>query len=305
MQSFDIHSLTVWHRLRDLTGAGIPAAARAQLQDNTFFVATCMREFAISTAPGESLQQYADNGLERLHGQAAYAFLLRTVTGLNSSIPGETNVQGQVRTAWDNWRGAAGAVRVNALNPLMHRLFADSRDIRSRYLQGIGGHSYGSLTRKLLDPNNDATILLVGAGELARSVAPFFRNYKTALWNRHAADSLLTGTDFAFAPEAADEAAAWATHVIMTTPPDNDNDAMWARNLRTSPQVESVVHLGLRRACRGNWQAVAGCHDLDDVIAFRHNQNSLRARKLLQARTACDSVALACSAASTAVKAVA
>ncbi len=290
MQDFNINHLLVWHRLRELTGVGMSDRSRTQLQAETFFVSTCMREFAVTTRQVNLPHQVAESGLQSLHGAAAYAFLLRTVTGLNSSIPGETNIQGQLRKAWDSWREAAAAQRVAMLTPLLQRLFADGSNVRRKYLQGIGGHSYGSLTRKLLNPDGDARVLLVGAGELARSVAPFFRNRQTAVWNRHAPAAGAIDTALMFAPQEIAAAAAWATHVVITTPPDSINDALWADVLRSAAQLQKVVHLGLRRACRGSWQGFAACHDLDDVIEFRRSQTSLRSMRIAQARAACDAI---------------
>ena len=294
----DINSLIVLHRTRDSGGIGMPDALRGALQKQTYFVSTCMREFAVCA--GRPAARIAGNSeLERFSGSAAYAFLLQTVTGLNSSIPGETNIQGQVRKAWDNWRACAPANLLDALDPIMHALFSDARQIRRQYLQGIGGQSYGSLTRKLLNPGPDARVLFVGAGDLARSITPYFDTFDTAYWNRHATDAATIGTRSGFAPADAIAAANWATHVVLTTPPDEDNDRHWSDLLRTSTALKQVVHLGIRRAHRGPWNLFRNdfreglpifC-DLDDIIELRQSQSSLRMLNIDRARRACDTKA--------------
>lgn len=290
MKQLEMKNLTVWHRLRDNTGAGMSSELRTELQRHCFYVATCMREFGVMyDADPAPVNTDADTCL--LYGQEAYAFLLRTVTGLNSSIPGETNVQGQVRKAWDTWRHEAGQAQVAMLNPVMHHLFTDSRTVRRQYLEGIGGTAYGSLVRKLMQPAADAKILFVGAGELAQSVAPYFSNQTTAVWNRHATDPAVLGAAHAFAPGDREAAASWATHVIMTTPPDSQNDAHWASLLSASTHLQQIVHLGLRRAQRGAWQSAGQCSDLDDLIELRQTQTSLRAARLKRAHQACDKIA--------------
>lgn len=292
MNQFDLEKLTVWHRLRDATGAGMREGLRVQLQRNTFYVATCMREFSVAYDANAALIN-ADNDrmLCRLTGQDAYAFLLRTLTGLNSTIRGETNIQGQVRKAWDGWRHKSPEETVAALNPVMHGLFADSRVIRRQYLEGIGGTSYGSLVRKILSADADAKILFVGAGDLARSIAPYFNNRDTAVWNRHATDATAVGVQLAFAPDASRAASDWATHIVITTPPDSHNDAHWVKLLMGQTAIQHIVHLGLRRAQRGGWQGFQLCKDLDDLIELRQTQSAFRNARLEQAEQACDRLA--------------
>lgn len=279
-------ALTLLHRPRDAAGNGMADTLADGMAARGFYAATCMRELALVPAdlPGGLPH---DRHTTVLHDAGAYAFLLQTTTGLNSSIPGETNVQGQLRKAWAAWRRTADPQLVMTLSPVVHRLFNDAGDIRRRYLEGIGGNSYGSLTRKLLQPTADARVLFVGAGDLARSMLPFFNSAATGIWNRHT-----PAADFApdvqrFADRAT--AATWATHIIMTTPPDSDHDTTWA-TLCADLQLP-VVHLGRRRAAPGSWANLDRFHSLDDIFDLRRSQSSMRSLQIVRARAACNSIA--------------
>lgn len=291
-----IAPLTVLHRLRDNTGEGLPDEQIALLKQRGFYAATCMRELAVlpsADAPSADVLRglSTDGSNEVLHNEAAYAFLLHTVTGLNSSVPGETNVQGQIRKAWNSWRRTGDTRVARLLSPTLHRVFNDAAGIRRDYLQGIGGNSYGSLVRKLLMPDRDARVLFVGAGDLAQSMLPFFSSMQTGVWNRHD----LTGDDFSgarmFAPDTHAAAAAWASHLIVTTPPDSDNDHIWAK--LAQQHHLPVAHLGRRRAAPGDWASVPDFRNLDDVFDLRRKQSSLRTLNTVRARQACERIAYA------------
>ncbi|NND54278.1 MAG: hypothetical protein HKN56_04825 [Gammaproteobacteria bacterium] len=279
--------ITVVHRPRDAAGHGMPGAVAATLAKRGFYAATCMREVAVLPATATLHDLPRDTSTAILVGADAYAFLLQTTTGLNSSVPGETNVQGQLRKAWRSYSETADMHQAAALSPVMQSLFDDAALVRQRYLEGIGGNSYGSLVRKLLRPGADDRILIVGAGDLAASVLPFFSNNATGVWNRH-----LPEPDFAPATQRfADRAAAirWATQVVMTTPPETDHDCVWA-GLCLATGIP-VAHLGRRRAARGDWAHLPEFFDLDDIFDLRRSQSSLRSLQLVRARAACEQIA--------------
>jgi hypothetical protein len=283
--------LLVLHRLKNAAGQGLDADSLTAMQAHGFFLDTCLRQLVVMAAPAFPAELPGTDIVDRLNGRHAYSFLLQTATGLNSSIPGESNILGQFRGGWNTWRAAANAERVVGLTSYMHRLFNDSRHIRRDYLQGIGGSSYGSLVRKLMQPNSNARILFVGNGKLARSVQPLFSGYTTATWNHRdsAAEPGLAQTRFA--PGSAETAANWATHIVITTPADSENDRTWANIM--GPGVGHVVHLGRRRAAQGIWSDPDQHHrfrfsDLDDIFDLRRAQSSLRSRQLLRARKACE-----------------
>jgi hypothetical protein len=173
-------------------------------------------------------------------------------------------------------------------------LLTDSKQIRRRYLQNLGGASYGTLTRKLIKPANGARILFTGSGNFAQSMLPMFANWETALWNHRLHPGLQTDARI-FAPEDAEAAAAWATHIILTTPPDDSLDLSWVSLVRKYG-INTVAHLGRRRAQHGCWQALPAefsIYDLDDIFDLRRRQATLRDLHTLRARRACERLARA------------
>ena len=280
-------AITLLHRARDATGNGMTTDLAERLAARGFYAATCMRELVVLPGTPALYDLPRDHHTSVLRDAEAFAFVLQTTTGLNSSVPGETNVQGQLRKGWSAWRSTADARLVLTLSPIIHRLFNDAGEIRRRYLEGIGGNSYGSLARKLLQPAADARVLFVGAGDLAASMLPFFSSAATGIWNRHTPDA-----DFAPGTRRfhdRQDAVNWATHVVMTTPPDTNHDSAWA-SLCVNTRVP-VVHLGRRRAAPGNWTSLEEFYSLDDLFDLRRSQSSLRSLQTVLARAACEQFA--------------
>lgn len=233
-------------------------------------------------------------GLEVFEGADAYRFLLRVATGLESQIVGETDIFGQLKEAWrKNGTGAE-------LGVLMQRLFEDTKDIRSRYLQNMGGASYGSLVRMMLRSSQGPT-LIVGAGQLAQSVAPYLLDQELWLSNR-SAENLRSLHASLVARELSEgsvtprmrviskeeEAAAWskAASVVVCIPFDAATDAervAWRAN-RAGP----VIHLGGHREAAGDWNKIPGFQALDDVFALQKAQGDVRMTQVQQAARACD-----------------
>jgi hypothetical protein len=285
--------LLVLHRLKDAAGQGLDEPDSDALRQRGFFLDTCLRQLTIMVESELPRISAADNSYELFSGRQAYSFLLQTATGLNSSIPGESNILGQFRHGWNNWRNASDAEQVCKLHSYMHQLMADSRRIRSKYLQGIGGTSYGSLVRKQLQPAADDRILFVGTGKLAHSILSLFNAYETALWNHRDNSTGISTGQRRFAPEAAAEAAAWANHIVITTPADRHHDRTWAE--LAARGTKHIVHLGRRRARRGVWSEQSLpflFSDLDDIFALRRKQSSLRTLQIMRARKACEQQAV-------------
>ena len=184
---------------------------------------TCLRQMCLSTSePDHSWASHAfflPTGATYLTGTDAYRFSLEVVTGLRSAVPGETNVFGQFRNAWSEYRRNEPSARIAGLAPIIHQLINDCRNIRRTHLQGIGGASYGSLVRRLIAPKPGERILFVGAGDLARSMLPFFENFEVGIWNHRFFDKREVSADVFFAPRFARASARWADHVIFYHPP--------------------------------------------------------------------------------------
>ncbi len=285
-------NLTVIHYLKDSAGHGLDESLLSELSRHGLLVDTCLRQ--VWLIPSQSISNLPDVDADIYHGQAAYSFLLQTITGLNSSIPGETNVQGQFRCSWKRWQSSAPAQQLWPLNQLMQQLLADARQIRTRYLQNIGGQSYGSLARKLLQPDDAARVLFIGSGKFSLSVLPFFKGRQTAIWNRrlHKGLQLPAGLTV-YSPDDQSAAAAWATDIVLTTPADNTHDQRWL-DLALEHNIRKVLHLGRRRADAGIWQqtpAELSWQSLDDVFDLRRRQSSLRDLNVMRARLAAERIA--------------
>lgn len=143
----------------------------------------------------------------RFCGVDAYHHFLRVACGLESQVLGETDIFGQIKESWH----AALAKNKNSseieeLSPWVQRCFEDAKEVRTRHLQNLGGVSYGSLVRRAIQINlheptllqggaiarepeinsgrEDSPILIVGAGQIANSVAPYLWDRPLRIWNR-------------------------------------------------------------------------------------------------------------------------
>lgn len=259
---------------------------------------TCLRQIRVRMTTAGALPAWPSNSQgkespaapELRSGNDAYRFLLEVTTGLCSAIPGETNVFGQFKKAWLNFRCTGEAVEVAQLAPTIHRLINDTKAIRQEHLEGIGGCSYGSLARKLIAPRPGDKILFVGAGDLARSMLPLFSSHRLGFWHYRDIEVPNSLIERVFLPDQGQVAASWANHVILTTPADKHNDANW-QDWLSATRVRTVVHLGQHsgqgRALKRNWGNALARYDLADMLALRREQNDHRSEQLMLARAAC------------------
>jgi len=109
----------------------------------------------------------------RQSGPSAVKHLLRVACGLESAILGETEIQGQVRTAHE--RGQA----LGTLGPVLDRLFQTAirtgKRARAETSISEGGVSHGSaaaqVVRRIFDSLAGRRVLIVGAGQMATQAA--------------------------------------------------------------------------------------------------------------------------------------
>ena len=286
-------NLRIIHRLKDAGGRGMPSAIMTALSTHGLLIDTCLRQLWIAAMPNQPDSSLIDLQSDYLEDRDAYNLLLQTITGLNSSVPGETNVTGQFKCAWKRWKNSAPLAQIRPVDNLMQHLLRDCSEIRNRHLSGTGGYSYGSLVRKLLRPAPDRKILFVGAGKFSRSLLPFFSKQRTALWNHRLHSGLTTDNSIRlFAAAEPATAAAWADDLVLTTPADQPlNEALW-QQLTTKHQIATVVHLGRRRTDPGPWQQHAGTFfNLDDVFSLRSKLADERDLRIANARRACAEIA--------------
>src|SRR6478736_6708458 len=204
-------------------------------------VSTCLREVRIASLPVEAHPSPAEAlaaGYERHTGAAAYLFLLQLACGLQSEIPGETEILGQIKQAWRDCEAAQPGV-ARTLRSWMQRLLQDTKEVRSEYVVGLGSATYGSLVRRLLGGTLPGPTLLLGAGQLAETILPFLDTGEVLVWNRsperarqmlaRQRSAQIAGRVHLLDAEAGDEAAAWqrAHDVVICVPADAARRCRW------------------------------------------------------------------------------
>jgi glutamyl-tRNA reductase len=269
----------------------------------SFFLDTCQRQLWILHADIAELA--LPPGMGVFSGGEAYRFLLRVSTGLESQVRGETDIFGQLKQAWQAFE-AAEPDSARDIRPWMLKIFEDTKEIRARHLQHVGGESYGSLVRMLLRKagHEAGPVLIVGAGHIARSIAPWIAENDLWLWNRSAAglkvltDDLLSRGAARLRVVADHEIArAWseAAHVIVCIPLDAAEDEARIRDFEAgfrSGQVRTVIHLGTMREQAGAWNWLPSFFALDDLFALQKAQGERRHESFGKAEKACDEKAL-------------
>ena len=302
----EIRQLNVLHWLgHHVVGSEPSAPAR----HGALVIDTCQRRVAVvdSGEARNALQAHfpADGGLQTFEGHEAYAFLLRFACGLESRLTGETEIFGQVKQAWNHFTQEPSPL-AHELSPWMQRLFQDAKEIRARFLSGMGSASYGSQVRRLLgEPSTVGTTLLVGAGQLAESIAPWLDGSELQIWNRTSERAMELARELIKRPgtrqvqvlDGADaEIAAWnrARDVVVCIPVDPARDpariAAW--NARTD-RGGRLIHLGLSEAGpHSPWREASDLLDLGTLFDLLRSQTEQRRRAVERARRGCAEKAL-------------
>jgi hypothetical protein len=265
-------------------------------------VGTCLREvrIAMQSPDDQPLAVEANSaGYELYTGADAYRFLLQLACGLESEIAGETEILGQVKQAWRDCE-ATQDEQSRLLRPWIQRLLQDTKEIRSEYVVGLGGATYGSLVRRLLGGTLQGPTLLLGAGQLAETILPFLDSGEVLVWNRsqaRAAEMLsrqraaqTEGRVHLLDSTTAAEDLAWqrARDVVICIPPDAARDAARSRLWRHHGAPDGrVLHLGIDTAAGTPWQQVEGIATLRDLFGLRDAQATQREAMLARARKAC------------------
>lgn len=303
----DLGLLQVIHRHKATAlaaGMASPGPLPSPAPSDSFFLDSCQRQIWITWSRTPTLIHGA--GIETFSGEDAYRFLLRVATGLESQVRGETEIFGQLKLAWKSFEDTRSPL-LQKIGPWMQKLFEDTKEIRSRHLQNMGGASYGSLVRKLLREYEvlpGEPILLVGAGHLARKVAPWLKENEIWVWNR-SQSSLQTMLNELAAKDVRNirvisgelaEARAWrlASHAVICIPTDEQGDARRIRWWKEGKgeRRRSLVHLGDVKARCGAWSTLPGFHALDDIFALQRAYDETRIAQFACAARACDEKAL-------------
>ncbi|PJZ44050.1 hypothetical protein [Leptospira brenneri] len=143
------------------------------LDDNSLELwQTCQRSIAFSDNRifpiSESERFY--KGYEVFRGYEAYRFLLEVVSGLRSKLFGESEIQAQFRDRFREEKLTDSTFSLSLLR-LRDQILEHTKQIRSKYLTGIGRQTYGSIADSYLQ--NQKSVTLLGTGKLATSVLPY------------------------------------------------------------------------------------------------------------------------------------
>ena len=279
--------------------------ALVRARSEAWVIGTCQRTVIIALGRNARAQIADPQALplaaaQALSGAEAYAFLLRFACGLESRMAGETEVFGQIKESWRNLNAAPGALS-RRLAPLVQMLFQDAKVIRATHLSKLGSASYGSQVRRVLGEASPGPTLLVGAGQLAKAVAPWLECGELLLWNRtaekahevarrvkdrhpHRLCRVLDGS-------IESELDAWscAGDVIVCVPADAARDAARMAVWRSRAEhVGRIVHLGLGESLDANWQGVSGLTSLTALYDMLRAQSESRHTQLAHARRSCE-----------------
>lgn len=275
---------------------------------DAFLIDTCQRRVAVlrGNAPeAGGRERPADRADEVFEATAAYGWLLRFACGLESKLVAETEIFGQLKQAWREF-SSRGSALGRQLTPWMQRLFEDAKAVRAQYLSSLGSASYGSQVRRLLGTQTHAgPTLLVGAGQLAQSVAPWLTGSQLWLWNRTRERAVELARELAKrSPErpvqvldegAEAELRGWrgALNVVVCVPADAVRDAQRIAAWRArEPQHGRLIHLGLARELSGGWESLPGMAHLGALFNMLQEHSQQRQRQLERARRACAEKAL-------------
>ncbi len=272
---------------------------------NSFIIETCQRWLWITTSYQEQppTNAHLHTNIQCFKGIEAYQFLLEVATGLRSLLIGEPDIFGQIKTAWKSFKSSSQLEIKYRLTNIMQNLFQDTKSIRTQYLQGLGGVSYASLTRKILRKYPPGPTLILGAGQLARSIIPLFETNQIMVWNRNKNRLNLLQkeitkkhniTFITLSDQQLSSALKKAQHLIICIPA-NSSDSKWIKLWKTGntniKTIRTVFHLGLNYRDKNPWDQTKHYYCLDDIYELEKLQNEIRALKINQALKACHDLA--------------
>ena len=250
---------------------------------------TCQRTLFLTSAHEVGKAFFTESN-RAFTGTDAYEYLLRFACGLESEIKGETDVFGQVKTAFKDL-STERPVLSESLNAIFQKLLEDTKEIRAHYLQGIGGNTYGALARRLMNPGETDRVLMIGAGDISKSVSPYFADSNLTIWNRSSqrlndlgADLARKGLTAALSTDtsALAEAIRNATMILIATPTGSSVEDAVAQHLRPGTKV---LHLGAQ--AKDTKLLPFPTLSLTDLFEMEKEQGEIREKQVRQAMLAC------------------
>jgi glutamyl-tRNA reductase len=208
----EIVVVTTCNRLEIYTATGNPAAAKAEILQ-------AMNDILLGWF--EPIQE----SLYTLHGEDAVRHLMRVAAGLDSLVLGETQILGQVSSAY---REASGAGTVGRL---LARVFASAIHVARRVhtetdisrFPTSTSHIATTAVEKQLGGLDGRKVLLIGAGKMVKLAAQVLQrrgNPKLAFLNRTIEKASVLAAEHrgcVFAWESLPAALAWADAAVAMT----------------------------------------------------------------------------------------
>lgn len=140
-----------------------PVALAESCNRQIWFGEKCDFESFPRPAPADgSIPQQGRAQLEYYEGPAAYAFLLKLISGMDSLKEGETNIAGQFYPGWMRY-SADHPHRAKRLDTIIQHLRADSALIRSEIVSGIKPKRHELAARTLSRQAGGDIALVVGS----------------------------------------------------------------------------------------------------------------------------------------------
>lgn len=134
-----------------------------QVHEGDMIWKTCLRTFVF--VKDNTNRDYSGDYYE---GDAAYSFLLATICGLHSPMIGETEIVAQFKQFI---KEKPMAIKTK----IAQQLLKDCKELRTRYLKGRGGQSYGSYTQSMSHGHD--SIVFLGNGALTSEILPIIKKF--------------------------------------------------------------------------------------------------------------------------------
>jgi glutamyl-tRNA reductase len=205
------------------------------------------------------LEPYVEPALYRLRDEAAALHLFRVAAGLDSLVPGEGEILGQVRAAHE--AGTPGLMLDRVFRQALHA----GRKVRAQTAIGESPASVGAaaaaLAEQVFGRLSGSRILLLGAGKVGEQTA---RNLRT-----RGADIVLVANSKTGRPELEEQLARADVVVSSTSSAEIVLDAATVERSRRGRQL-LFIDLAVPRDLDPAIHELDGCYlyDIDDLEAI-------------------------------------
>lgn len=130
-----------------------------------FILRTCQRVLYVSSVPLSFLGDYK---VKEFKNREAYSFLLNVISGLESALVAESEIINQFKIAFSHYLSKRN--RDSKIIKIIEVLFKDSKEIRTRYLNGIAQKTYSSIIRTQILKDSPEKVLIIGSGKMSKDL---------------------------------------------------------------------------------------------------------------------------------------